>query len=166
MRAFSRISKSNVTFLAAVTCVVLAGAIAAFAVPVAQVFRYTNSPVTFTGVCCSFWGESVSITEPKAVAPVLVTFNADYQASAEGNAGISLNGGSCNIFFGSNRLPEFNLGSGGNGSFGNARYQWGINPSDGLKGGKNAFELSGGGSGGDSSTTRRCFSPLLSHLMD
>src|ERR1700722_4672135 len=130
MRAFSRISKSNVTFLAAVTCVVLAGAIAAFAVPVAQVFRYTNSPVTFTGVCCSFWGESVSITEPKAVAPVLVTFNADYQASAEGNAGISLNGGSCNIFFGSNRLPEIHVGSGGNGSVGHGKCAWGAHTTE------------------------------------
>jgi hypothetical protein len=160
MKAFSRISKSNLTFLAAVTCVVLAGAIAAFAVPVAQVFRYTNSPVTFTGVCCSFWGESVSITEPKAVAPVLVTFNADYQATAEGNAGISLNGGECNIFFGSNRLPEFNLGSGGNGSFGNASYQWVVNPSDGLKAGKNTFELCGGGSEGESSTIVLGFNTL------
>jgi hypothetical protein len=151
MRAFSRVSKSSVTFLAVLTCV-LAGAIAAFAVPVAQVFRYTGGPAVHTGVCCSLWNESVTITEPKAVAPVLVTFNSDYQATAEGNVGISLNGGSCNIFFGSNRLPEFNLGWGGSGPFGNISYQWVINPSDGLKTGKNTFELCGGGSEGDSST--------------
>jgi hypothetical protein len=160
MRAFSKTSKSSVIFLAAATCVVLAGAIAAFAVPATQVFRSTNSPVTFTGVCCSLWGESVSITEPKAVTAVLVTFNTDYQATAEGNVGISLNGGSCNIFFGSNRLPEFNLGTGGNGPFGNVNYQWVINPSDDLKVGKNTFELCGGGSEGDSSTIVLGFNTL------
>jgi hypothetical protein len=160
MKAFSKADKSNTVLAAALACVVLAGSIFAFAIPASQVFRYTGSPVTFTGACCSNWNESVSITEPKTVAPVLVTFSTDYQASLEGQVGLSLNGGSCDLFFGSNRLPEFTLGSGGAGPFAHIDYQWVIEPSNGLKAGKNTIEVCGGGSFGSDATIVLGFNTL------
>lgn len=160
MKAFSRANKSNAVFAVALACLVLAGSTLTFAVPVGQLFRYSGQPVTFTGACCASWNESVKVTEPSAVVPIVVTFSTDYQASSEGQVGVSLNGGACDLFFGSNRLPEFNLGSGGKGPFGNISYQWIIGPSDGLKAGKNTIELCGGGSFGESATIVLGFNTL------
>ncbi len=163
MKSFSQINQRNLRFGTAIACLVLAASIAAFAVPAAQVSRYTGSPVTFTGACCSFWNQTVSVTEPKAVTAVLVTWNGDYQANGEGWVGLSLNGGSC-AFFGSNRLPEFNLGSGGSGPFGHNTYQWVIQPADGLKVGKNTIGLCGGGSFGTSATIVLGFNTLAAQI--
>jgi hypothetical protein len=160
MKAFSKLNKSNTKLVAALACVILASSMLSFAIPATQRFRYTSSPVTFNGGCCSSWNESVSITEPKAVASVLVTFSADYQSNGEGQVGLSLNGGSCNLFFGANRLPEFNQGSDGTGPFGHVSYQWVINPADGLKVGKNTMALCGGGSFGSNVTIVLGFNTL------
>ena len=160
MKAFPKVKRSNTLFAVALACAVFAGSIFSLAVPAGQVFRYLGEPVTFVGDCCSSWNESVSVTEPSTVVPIVVTFSSDYQASAEGQVGLSLNGGLCNLFFGLNRLPEFNLGSGGKGPFGNVSYQWVIISSDGLKVGKNELELCGGGSFGDNATIVLGFNTL------
>jgi hypothetical protein len=164
MKAFAKVNKSSVKFVAALACMVLAGSILVFAVPGNQIFRYLGEPVTFTGACCTSWNESVHVTEASPAVPVVVTFTTDYQASAEGQVGLSLNGGTCNLFFGSNRLPEFNLGTGGSGPFGNASYQWVIKPADGLKVGNNSIALCGGGSFGDTSTIVLGFNTLAVRL--
>jgi len=151
--------KSSILF-AAVIGLVLATSITAFAVPAKQVFRYTGSPFSLSGLCCSDWGPTVSITEPTTVAAVIVDFNADYQATGEAQVGLSLNGGSCDLFFGPNRLPEFDLGSKGAGPFGDIHYQWVIQPSDGLRSGKNTFEVCGGGDNGLNQTIVLGFNTL------
>lgn len=160
MKVRSKKSSKNTILAAALGCMVLAGSILAFAIPATQVLRYTGNPVTFTGECCALWKETVSLTEPKTVAPVIVTFSTDYQASLEGQVGLSLNNGACNLFFGPNRLPEFTLGTGGSGPYAHAEYQWLINPSDGLKVGKNTFEVCGGGSFGGDATIVLGFNTL------
>ncbi len=145
-------NKKNLTLLGAGACAILLVSVAAFAVPVNQVFRFTGSPFSETGACCSNWsGLLVTITEPKAVAPIIVGFNMDYRATGEGEIGLSLNNGTC-LFYGSARLPEFSTGSGSDEPFGNINYQWVINPSDGLKTGKNTIGVCGGGSFGQSQT--------------
>lgn len=160
MKKFSKVAKSHSVLAAALACVILAGSICAIAITGTQIFRYTGSPVTLTGACCFNWNETVSITEPATVVPVLVTFSTDYQASLEGQVGLSLNGGSCDLFFGPNRLPEFTLGSGGAGPYAHAEYQWVIRPADGLKTGKNTFQVCGGGSFGGDATIVTGFSTL------
>jgi hypothetical protein len=166
MKKFSKADKSNSVLAAALACVILAGSICAVAIPNAQIFRYTGSPVTLKGACCSNWNETVSITESATVVPVVVTFSTDYQASLEGQVGLSLNGGSCDLFFGPNRLPEFTLGSGGSGPFAHVDYQWVIRPADGLKVGKNTFELCGGGSFGGDATMVLGFNTLAVKISD
>lgn len=134
--------------------------VALLAIPAAQIFRYTGSPVTFTGACCQSFNESVSFTEPSAVSPLVVDFNTDYQASGEGWVGLEVNGGSCDIFLGANRMPEFTFTSAGAGAFGDVHYQWLLGPADGLKSGKNTLTLCGGGSEGNSATIVLGFNTL------
>ncbi len=160
MKARSKGNNRKSLVVASVACMILAGSILAFAIPSTQVLRYTGNPVTFTGECCAVWKETVSFTEPKTVAPVMVTFSTDYQASLEGQVGISLNNGTCNLFFGPNRLPEFTGGTGGAGPFAHTEYRWLVNPSDGLKVGKNTFEVCGGGSFGGDATIVLGFNTL------
>jgi hypothetical protein len=143
-------NKGAIVAIALITLIALP--ITLLAIPSAQIFRYTGSPITFTGECCASWNESVSITEPATVVPVTVNFNMDYQASAEGWVGLQLNGGSCNVYHGPNRLPEFPFTTAGVGAFGDVQYQWIITPADGLKAGKNTIGVCGGGSFGNSAT--------------
>jgi hypothetical protein len=154
-------SKKIGAILAIALVVMIAVPVTLFAIPAAQVFRYTGSPVTFTGACCQNWNESVSVTEPATVVPVTVDFNLDYQATGEGWVGLMLNGGTCNVFHGPNRLPEFNLGTGGSGPFGDVHYQWIITPADGLKAGKNTIGVCGGGSLGNTATIVLGFNTLV-----
>ena len=150
----------KVTPFAIAVLAILAVPVTLFAVQSAQVFRYTGTPFLHTGVCCTVLNESVSVTEPATVVPVVVDFNSDYQSNVEGNFGLSINGGSCNIFLGPNRLPEFNLGSGGVGPFGDIHYRWIVKSSDGLKAGKNTFTPCAGGSQGDSANIELGFHTL------
>jgi hypothetical protein len=69
IKVVSEVSK-RVIFAAIVACLIGAGSGSAFAVPATQVSR-TLSNQTFTGECCFLWKESVSVTEPAAVVPVL-----------------------------------------------------------------------------------------------
>jgi hypothetical protein len=163
MKMFSKAAKRNSLLLTALACAILAGSICALAINNAQIFRYTGSPLTLTGACCFAWGETVSLTEPATVVPVIVTFSSDYQATLEGQVGLSLNGGSCNLFYGPNRLPEFTGGSGGAGPYAHIDYQWVIRPTDGLKVGKNTFQLCGGGSFGGDATIVLGFNTLAVH---
>jgi hypothetical protein len=150
----------KVTIFAIAALAIIAVPATLFAVQSTQVFRYTGSPFLHAAVCCTVLSESVTLTEPATVAPVVVDFNADYQSNVEGNFGLSINGGSCNIFLGPNRLPEFNLGSGGSGPFGNVHYRWVVKSTDGLKTGKNTFTPCAGGSEGNSANIELGFHTL------
>jgi hypothetical protein len=124
---------------AALACVVIAGSATAHAVPTNQVLRI-QAAQTFTGVCCFSWGETVSITEPAAHVPVVVTWSSDYVANAQFSVGIMLNGGSCQ-FYGSGQIAPYTAG------YNFRTFQAVILPSDGLVTGKNTFTLCGGSQG-------------------
>jgi hypothetical protein len=86
----------------------------------------------------------VTLTEPAAVAPVVVTWSTDYVADGTGLFTLSLNGGPC-TFYGSAVAPTFAPGPGTTSGFVSGSFQWVVLPSDGLVQGKNVFSVCGGG---------------------
>jgi hypothetical protein len=146
MKAISNQSKSMV-FAATLACLIVAAAGSAFATNLKpnQVFRSLSS-TTLTGQCCFLWGETVDITEPAAVAPVTVTWSADYAIHVVDLylVGLSVNNGACTtLSYGSRALQAYSTGD--NDGYASATFQWVVLPSDGLKKGTNTFELCGGG---------------------
>jgi len=129
----------------AVVCVFLGLAAAAFAVLPSEVL-FVGNIQTFTGLCCSRWGETVLVTEPKAVVPVVVTWSTDYRMTDSRffHVGVSVNGHPCLV----NDLSFF---APADGSFVSRTLQWVTFPSDGLVQGTNNITLCGGG--GDASDT-------------
>jgi hypothetical protein len=116
-------------------------ATAAFAVPSNQVLTNLGGR-TITGPCCFSWGEDVTVTEPRAVVPVVVTWSVNFQARDIFQVGISVNGHECQ-FFGPQLLtdePE----SQGVDAFRAPTFQWVMLPSDGLIQGSNTLTLCGG----------------------
>jgi hypothetical protein len=116
----------------------------AHAVPVGQVLR-NDGPQTFTGLCCSSWGETVKVNEPATPVPVVVTWSADYDTN--GGLGflvqLSVNGGPC-TFYGSASLYTTE----GRGTQ-SRTFHWIVFPGEGLPGtqlhkGVNTFTLCGG----------------------
>jgi hypothetical protein len=124
----------------ALVCVVLGIATAAFAVPPNEVLLKGNLQ-TFTGACCFSWGETVSITEPKAVVPVVVTWSTDYRGMAQlfFKVGVSVNGHPCMA------SDLIDLTPPSDGTFNSRTFEWIILPSDGLIKGTNNIALCGGG---------------------
>jgi hypothetical protein len=161
MKAFTKVNKGRAAFVAVLACMVLAGSLSAFAVPANQVFRVDTLSgfVTFTGGCCFSWNDEVTFNATKPLAPVIVTWSSDYQSSGENQVGISLNGGSCTAY-GAGRVPMFFPVAGGDAPFSNISIQWVIKPIDGLVVGENTFTLCGGGSFGNSVTTKLGFRTL------
>ena len=148
MTTSSKARNRSKTLIAALACIMLAGSISAFAVPANQVSRALPF-VTFTGKCCFLWNQTVKITEPAAVAPVIVTWSADVFLNDEIIVGLSLNGGAC-IAYGSREIPWLPV-LGGSGIL-TATHQWVILPSDGLNKGTNTFALCDGGANSASDT--------------
>ncbi len=109
----------------------------AFAVPPNQLLRKGDTRV-ITGKCCFSWGETVTVTEPAKVTPVVVSWNTDYQTNVLINVGIAVNGHPCQV-------SSFqNLDT--SGAIGRSRtIQWVVLPSDGLIKGNNTITLCGGG---------------------
>jgi hypothetical protein len=95
------------------------------------------------------WGESVSVTEPATVVPVIVTWSADFAENDEFLVGLSLNGGQCTAY-GSRVIPWQSV-LGGDGYMSTMR-QWVLSPRDGLVRGTNTFTLCGGGAIANSDT--------------
>src|SRR5438874_12293450 len=88
-------SVKNIRSMIAFVVCILATVVAAFATPGAQLARHTN-PITVTGPCCqNIAGESVKITEPSTVAPVILTWSIEYVSTGPFAFGISINGGGC-----------------------------------------------------------------------
>ena len=125
--------------IARLTLILACLGIAAFAsaIPPNQLLRKGDFPV-ITGKCCFSWGDSVTVTEPAQVTPVVVTWSADYQSSNFTNVGIAVNGHLCQV-------PEF-LDLDNSGSlFRSHMIQWIVQPGDGLIKGSNTITLCGGG---------------------
>src|SRR5437764_196807 len=102
MKTFLELAKLNYLWLAVMPGLVLTLLTPASAVSKGELLRVQqNQP--FQGACCFSWLEKVSVNEPSTVAPVVVTWSTDYQASGFFFAGISLNGGVCQ-FYGSEVL--------------------------------------------------------------
>jgi hypothetical protein len=146
MKATSKMTKS-VVFAAILACLIVAEAGSAFAtnLKTTQVFRSLSS-TTLTGKCCFLWGEFVTVIEPAAVAPVTLTWSADYAIHVTDLylVGLSVNNGPCStLLYGSRALQDYNtVDSDG---YASASFQWVVLPSDGLEKGTNTFELCGGG---------------------
>ncbi len=145
MTAASKMSK-KVVFAALLACLVVAGSGSAFAAT-HRVLRNLNDQ-TFSGLCCTSYNETVSITEPATVAPVVVTFSSDYQVNVSGDqyhVGLSVNGAACKTFegYGPQVIADADAPEG---IYSSATIQWVILPTDGvLITGTNTFELCGGG---------------------
>jgi hypothetical protein len=145
MNTLSKANKSNALLVAALACMMLAGSMSAFAVPASQVARVTT-PKTMTVQCCVAFGPTVSLTEPTAVAPVIVTWASDYAVAGTVQFALSVNGGPC-LFYGNSVGPQFALGPQSVSVYVSGSFQWLVFPSDGLVKGKNTFTVCGGGVG-------------------
>ena len=147
--------RTSAIFAAMLCCLIVVGAGSASASgPLLRNLNYFY----VDGECCvSFDNETVSITEPSTIKPVVVLWDAGYSIEVADNylAGLSVNGGACSAKagvgkgFGPAVIPDFELGYAGN--FSHVGFQWIILPSDGvLTTGTNTFELCGGGANSSS----------------
>ena len=143
MKVVSKVDKRCVVFLAVLACLMVAGSTSAFAIPSSQVARTTNVQ-TITAQCCVLLNPTVRLTEPATVAPVIVTWSADYNVSGTARFGLSLNGGAC-LSYGPFVGEEPVLIPGSDSITLSGTYQWVVFPSDGLVPGTNTFRLCGGG---------------------
>jgi len=145
---------------------VLAGVIA-----VPMFAQTSNSPVnrvtyqgeTHTGRCCSEWEASVTIHEPEKIVPIVVTFSADYQATAPFLVALRLNDAPC-AFYGPAFLPTFLPDSDGI-LYSSRTFQWVVMPGDyKLVRGKNVLTVCGGGLFSASDSVTLGFNTLTAHL--
>ena len=143
MNTFSKRNHNKLVLVAALACTMLAGSLSAFDIPASQVARVTATK-TITAKCCVLIGPTVSLIEPAAVAPVIVTWGADYNVSGTAQLGLSVNGGPC-VAYGPFVAEEPVLISGSSSITVSGTYQWVVFPSDGLVKGRNTFEVCGGG---------------------
>ena len=136
MKIISKITKPQLArFAAILACLGIAAL--AFAVPPSQLLRKGDSPV-FTGICCFSFGESVTVTEPAKITPVVVTWSTGYLATVSYKVGIAVNGHPCQV---SDNFV-FDISP----SIGRTRtFQWVVMPGDGLIKGTNTITLCGGG---------------------
>jgi hypothetical protein len=147
MKVFQEVKTRNIVGLGTVILLVLSLAVSAFAIPKQQVLLSMGKQLT--GKCCFMWGESVSVTEPTVVVPVVVTWSADFAENDEFLVGLSLNGGQCTAY-GSRVIPWQSV-LGGDGYMSTMR-QWVLSPKDGLVRGTNTITLCGGGAIANSDT--------------
>lgn len=148
MMTIRKVMKPPVAGLA-ILCMILGMATFAFAVPINELLRIQSNR-TITSKCCINLGESVSVTEPAEVVPVIVTWSTDYQTAnfAYFHAELSVNGHPCQSF-GPALIDSFDS----HGAFASVSFQWVVLPSDGLIHGRNTITLCGGTDGGAQSIT-------------
>ena len=111
----------------------------ALAVPSNEILRVEFNQ-TFTGECCFSWAETVTLTEPAAVVPAVVTWSTDYRTDVRHEwGGLSVNGHPC--------APKdpIDESAPSDGTFSSRTFQWVVLPSDGLIKGSNTFTVCGGG---------------------
>ena len=107
------------------------------AIPPNQVMHTASQP-SFTGKCCFSWGDSVTVTEPTQITPVVVVWSSDYATTVPFNVGIAVNNHPCQVTDFLNMDPKSPIGR-------SRAFQWVILPSDGLIKGNNTITLCGGG---------------------
>ena len=153
-------AKSPRFAFASLACILLA-AVSAFAVPPAEVHRSTTQ-ITVTGPCCqNISGETVKITEPVNVTPVVLEWSMEHVSSGPFAVGVSVNGGGCGDF-GPEFVPQASAANGT--PFRPLTIQWVILPSDGLVKGANTFAVCEGPSinNADTMTIGTRTSPFIS----
>jgi len=134
----------SVLCLILLACIVMGAAPAAYAVPPGQVLR-SNTPQTFTGICCFSWFETVRVNEPAVPVPVIVRWSTDYNAGGAEVVGLSVNGGAC-LSYGARSLYVTQLRE--DPHVQTKTFEWVVFPQDGgnpLHKGVNTFTLCGGG---------------------
>jgi hypothetical protein len=147
-------TKRNALRLVATTCVILAGSLSAFAISSNQVATTTavqtitaacalGAPSPFPGNCPTF-NPFVEVNEPAELAPVIVTWSADYNTTGTSVVGLSVNGGRC-VAYGPFTLQEPQLVAGSNSVTVATTHQWVVLPSVGWVKGQTLFFLCGGG---------------------
>ena len=140
-------TRALVVVLAALVASVIVGTGPASAATL-PVLRSLNTQ-TFSGLCCVSFGETVGISEPSTLKPVVITWDVGYAPGLndESLAGLSVNGGACQTaVFGADVMPAYDLANDPGAFVRHITFQWVILPSDGvLKTGANTFELCGGG---------------------
>lgn len=139
MKAFAKANKRSLILVAAVACLMVAASISALAVPAPQVFL-TFEPKTLTGKCCFVWGDTIKVTEPSAVVPVVVMWSAEYRTNRAFYVGLSVNGGPC-IAHGPRSMDAYFPTDGSGAS---RVFQWIVDPSEMVRG-TNTFTVCGGG---------------------
>ena len=159
MNVFTRFNQRGVRALAALVFIIATAAGSAMAAN-KSVLR-SDADGTYTGRCCARWDESVTVFEPTAMVPVVVTWSTDYQANAPFIVGLSLNGGACTLFGPASMTPH----NPANSHLAPAMYQWVVLPGDyGLRPGKNVITLCGGGTVGDTDSITIWGNTLVAHL--
>jgi len=131
--------KTKIQLFLVVAGMMLAAKLPALAASTNELLRVQKN-ASFQGACCFSWLEKVSVNEPAAVVPVVVTWSADYQSNGYFYAGISLNGGVCQFYGSLLLVPTSSFDN----FFDQQSMQWVIEPGDGLIPGKNTFTLCGG----------------------
>ncbi len=148
MKTKSKVIES-VVFAAILVCLIAAGPGSAFA---QQTLRNDNSQdFIFTcpsGIGCPDWGESVTVTEPATLVPVVVIWSVRYTVNTADTyyAGLDVNHAGCQTgLYGPSNLDDIATKPAGH--FLTATFQWIVEPSDGVltAGASNTFELCGGG---------------------
>jgi len=157
MNVTSRINKQGIRLLAVLIFTIALACSSAMAAD--NGILRSNADGTYTGPCCSRWDESVSVHEPNALVPIVVTWSTDYQSNAAFIVGLSLNGGACTLFGSASMTAQ-------NGIYlAPASYQWVILPGDyGLRSGRNVITLCGGGVMGDTDSITIWGNTLVAHL--
>jgi hypothetical protein len=134
------INKRGLAGFAALVCMIAASSVLSMAAN-KSVVRDLNSPITFSGECCSSWTTSVKVIEPEKLAPIVVTWSADYRATTPFYSGVMVNGGPCTFdgpLFIPTATPE-------DGTYAQRTVQWVIMPGDyKLVPGPNVIKLCGG----------------------
>lgn len=140
MKTISKFGKRKLSLVAALVCMIVAGSVSALAVPNDAIFVNVSDRIV-SGVCCFSWDETVKVTEPAQVTPVVVTWNANFTTGGIHLVGLSVNGGACTAY--GPRTMENHA----DWSVRTTRlFAWVIKPSDGLVQGTNTFTLCGGAS--------------------
>jgi len=160
MNVISRINKQKIRLLAALIFTVAMACGSAMAAD--NGILRSNTDGTYTGLCCSRWDESVTVHEPSALAPIVVTWSTDYQSNAPFIIGLSLNGGPC-VMYGAGSVTAQSPPEGT--YLASASYQWVILPGDyGLRSGRNVITLCGGGVMSDTDSITIWGNTLVAHL--
>ncbi len=158
MNVISKMNKQNIGVLAALMFTIVMACGSAMASD-KRILR-SNVDGTYTGTCCTRFDESVTVYEPTALVPVVVTWSTDYQSNAPFMAGLSLNGGPCTLY-GASSMTAQNP----NEYMASASFQWVIVPGDyGLHSGKNVITLCGGGMTGDTDSITIWGNTLVARL--